>query len=244
VGGNRPGVNYATPVVRPRKVTGSPTGPRVGAPYRARFAHTGSASGAGSLAAVPDEERDVHRDPAPRRLAPALLLGVLALGACGGDSGDADDSVVAIDVPDNWQRSDPEVTAEVVESLRWTPPGDDGSSLQVVVGCGTETTAEELLEGAARGERPMPVVGAADEPEPVEVDGLEDALRVTFAMGASQDDVRAWQVGLYGVTETALVLVELFRPHAQFSESQAAEILDSVSVDAEAAAERCTEDEG
>lgn len=187
----------------------------------------------------------MHRDPARHRLAPALLLGtVLLLGACAEAGGDAEDSAVSIEVPTDWQRSDPEVTADVIESLRWTPPGDDGSSLQVVVGCGAGTTAEELLSGAASGERPMPVAGATDEPEPVDVDGLDDALRVTFAMGASQDDVRAWQAGLYGVTDEALVLVELFRPDAQFSESQAAEVLDSVRVDAGAAAAGCTEGEG
>jgi hypothetical protein len=184
----------------------------------------------------------VHPYPSRRRLVPAFLLGALLLTACG-DAGSGDeDSAVTVSVPDGWQRGDPEVTADVLESLRWTPQGDDGSSLQVVVGCGTETTAEELLRGAASGERPMPVVGAADEPEEVEVDGLDDARRVTFAMGGSQDDVRAWMAGLYGVTDEALVLVELFRPHAAFSESQAAEVLDSVSVDAEAAADRCAPD--
>lgn len=185
----------------------------------------------------------MHRYPARRGPIAALLLCGLALSACGDTDADADESVVTIEVPDDWQRSDPEVTAEVLESLRWTPSGDDGSSLQVVVGCGTDTTVDELLAGAASGERPMPVVGATDEPEEVEVDGLEEARRITFAMGSSQDDIRAWQAGLYGVTGDALVLIELFRPHAQFSESQAAEVLDSVSIDADAAAERCAEDD-
>ena len=167
-----------------------------------------------------------------------LVLAALVLAACGGTDDDGEpDSAVSLDVPENWARSDPEVTAEVVESLRWAPGRDDGSSLQVVVGCGADTTAEDLLQGAARGERP--VVGTADEPATVEVDGLEDALQVTFALGRSGQDVRAWMAGLYGTADGVLVLVEYTRPHARFSESEANELLGSVTVDTSDVAEPC-----
>lgn len=174
------------------------------------------------------------------RTTSALLLAVAVLVACGDTDSDAEDSSVRLTVPEDWTRSDPEVTADVLESLRWTPPSDDGSSLQVVVGCGDDTTAEELLQGAAAGERPMPVVGTADEPRSVEVEGLEEARRVTFALGVSADDVRLWMGGLYGVGDGVLVLVEMVRPHARFSRSTVDEVLGSVEVDTSDVAERCT----
>ncbi len=180
----------------------------------------------------------MHGRSARLRLLTPLLAGTLLLGACGeGDPSDTTDATVSLDPPEDWTRSDPEVTGEVLESLRWAPERDDGSSLQVVVGCGADTTAEELLQGAARGERP--VVGTADEPEAVEVDGLDDARQVTFALGRSEQDVRAWMSGLYGTADGVLVLVEYTRPHARFSESEANEILGSVTVDTSEAAEQC-----
>jgi hypothetical protein len=45
--------------------------------------------------------------------------------------------------------------------------------------------------------------------------------------------------GLYGTADGVLVLVEYTRPHARFSESEANEILGSVSVDTSEAAEQC-----
>jgi hypothetical protein len=146
---------------------------------------------------------------------------------------------VSVDVPDDWHRTDPEVTADVLESRQWRPAGDEVSSLQVVAGCGAGTTADDLLAGAATGERPLPVIGASDEPETVEVEGLEDARRVTFAMGPREGDVRAWMAGLYGVGDGVLVLVELMRPHARFDRGLADDVLGSVRVDAAALAERC-----
>ena len=173
-----------------------------------------------------------------RRATSMLALATVLLTACGGtDTDDEPDSAVSLDVAEDWTRSDPEVTAEVLESLRWAPARDDGSSLQVIVGCGEDTTAEELLQGAARGERP--VVGTADEPATVEVEGLDDAQQVTFALGRSEQDVRAWMAGLYGTADGVLVLVEYTRPHARFSESEANEILGSVTVDTSEAAEQC-----
>ena len=182
----------------------------------------------------------MRRRPARGRPATAaLLLAALVLAACGDTDADAEDSAVTLTVPDDWTRSDPEVTADVLESLRWMPPRDDGSSLQVVVGCGADTDADELLEGAMLGERPLPVVGAVEEPVEVEVDGLDEARRVILGLGPSSDDVRLWMAGLYGAGDGVLVLVEYTRPRARFSESQADEILGSVSVDTAAAAERC-----
>lgn len=182
----------------------------------------------------------MHRRPPPGwRTTSTLLLAVMVLAACGGDGSDAGDSAVRLTVPEDWTRDDPEVTTDVLESRRWTPPSGDGSSLQVVVGCGAEATAEDLLQGAASGERPVSVVGTADEPRAVEVEGLDEAQRVTFALGESADDPRLWMGGLYGVADEVLVLVEMVRPHARFSQSAVDEVLGSVKVDTSGVAERC-----
>jgi hypothetical protein len=181
----------------------------------------------------------VRCPPLRRRRATSLLaVAAVVLAACGGvEPGDETDSAVSLDVPEDWTRSDPEVSAEVLESLRWAPARDDGSSLQVVVGCGANTTADDLLQGAARGERP--VVGTAEEPVEVDVEGLDDARQVTFALGRAEQDVRAWMAGLYGTVDGVLVLVEYTRPHARFSPSEADELLGSIRVDASHAAEQC-----
>lgn len=170
-----------------------------------------------------------------------VLVGALVLQACGDTDADQQASAVDITVPDDWTRSDPEVTADVVESLRWMPPRDDGSSLQVVVGCGPDTNAEELLAGAMAGERPLPVVGGVEEPVEVEVDGLDDARQGVFALGPSSDDLRMWMAGVYGVGDGVLVLVELVRPREAFDEEQAEDVLSSVSVDTSDVAERCAD---
>ena len=173
-----------------------------------------------------------------------VLLSALALQACGDTDADQQESAVEISAPDDWTRSDPEVTEDVLESLRWKPPGDDGSSLQVVVGCGADTTADELLEGAMRGERPLPVVGGVEEPVEVEVAGLDEARQGIFALGPSPDDVGMWMAGLYGVGDDVLVLVELVGPRAAFDEEQAEDVLASVSVDTSDLAGQCAEVEG
>lgn len=182
----------------------------------------------------------MHRRP-PRgwRTTSALLLALMVLAACGDDGPDAGDSAVRLAVPEDWTRDDPEATDDVLESRRWSPPSDDGSSLQVVVGCGEDATAHDLLQGAASGDRPVAVVGTADEPRAVEVEGLDEAQRATFALGESPDDVRFWMGGLYGVADEVLVLVEMVRPHARFSQSAVDEVLGSVEVDTGDVAERC-----
>ena len=178
-----------------------------------------------------------------RRSTAWLLVPLLAVVSCAQDEEPLRPAGVTIEALEGWERVDPEPADDVLETLRWESPDEEVSSLQVIAACGPDTTAEQLLAGAATGERPMPVVDADGRSEHVDVEGLEEALEATLLLGASPEDVRARMAGLYGVGDGVLVLVELLRPTGRFDEEEAAEVLGSVSVDTGELAPRCDDED-
>jgi hypothetical protein len=172
----------------------------------------------------------------------ALLAATALLGAgCQDGSEPRAEEVgpVSLEVPGGWDRTDQD-GPDLVAQSRWASTGQQVTTLQVVVGCGDET-AETLALGAVSQPRDELSPTGAEDPQDVEVPGLDDALTTTLTYGGDRpDDQQTLRMaGLYGAGHGGLVLVEVAAPTTAWSDGRAEQVLGSVTVDADALADAC-----
>lgn len=178
------------------------------------------------------------------RLVPLVLVLTFVAG-CGGDEPrDEDGRVtvgdVALATPDGWERIDEQAEPPLVTSTRFVDPDRRLRLIQVVVGC--DPAGLDALVGAVgqpRGE--LVVTGARERTTAPEVPGLDRVRRVTLDLGSGREgeDPDFTTEALYGQRGDALVLIELNVPTAA-SGIDADAVLDSVAVDGDSLAGRCT----
>lgn len=147
---------------------------------------------------------------------------------------------VTVTVPDSWRDQEVPTPDGVAGMAVFSPGGGRLDTLQVIVGCG-EADADDIVIARVAEPREGLIATDAEDAVPVEVEGLDTTRRTVITFGAGRDDdANTLRVaGLYGATDGVLVLVEYGASFASFDRSAALAVLDSVAVDADAAAQSC-----